>query len=305
MDCKLSTGTTTNTILADLNDDCLLEVLEYLDLLDLSCIADVCVRFRETAKLYFARSKFKSIDLKHESDHHLNWRSQPLKVSQVFRNFGAFFIRLNSGIFDGEFIKLVLMYCSDALVEWTIKYSDITDDMVILMQPLFECLQKLTFHYCRCAQLLLRMLSLWSPALRQLKFISIDPLEDGEVASLLRGLHQSFPQLEKISFIHVDFRIDDIDKMLVCNPQLKEIELGDCSYSSTGNTILQSIAEHVPQIEALRMRLDFPESAEEQIHRSIHYFGRLSNLSSFGMDFRLYASHDINSMINDGSDWCI
>lgn len=51
---------TSNTIISDMNDDCLLEVFQYLELIDLLAAADVSRRFRQIAQRQFALSEFKN-----------------------------------------------------------------------------------------------------------------------------------------------------------------------------------------------------------------------------------------------------
>lgn len=56
---SVSTSNSDTDILV-LNDDCLLEVFNHLDLTDLVSTADVCRRFRQNAQDHFASPKFKN-----------------------------------------------------------------------------------------------------------------------------------------------------------------------------------------------------------------------------------------------------
>lgn len=53
-------SSTSDTIISDMNDDCLLEVFQYLELIDLLAAADVSSRFRQIAQRQFALPKFKN-----------------------------------------------------------------------------------------------------------------------------------------------------------------------------------------------------------------------------------------------------
>lgn len=51
------------TTILTLNDDCFLEIFQYLDLIDLCAVADTCRRFRQNAKACFAYSKRENLNL--------------------------------------------------------------------------------------------------------------------------------------------------------------------------------------------------------------------------------------------------
>lgn len=106
---------TTNTLISDLGDDCLLGVFKHLDLSDLCTVADVCSRFRLNARNHFASALFNGDCLRitiengdhdrilvgprgNSSDHtHIvnftdfSLVQRFLHVSKVIRNFGDVF----------------------------------------------------------------------------------------------------------------------------------------------------------------------------------------------------------------------
>lgn len=91
---KVSALTENATTILALNDDCFLEVCQYLDLLDFCAVAEVCHRFRQNAKACFAHSKKKNLNVKNDIIKHKNHRysfNQVIsKISKILRNFGGF-----------------------------------------------------------------------------------------------------------------------------------------------------------------------------------------------------------------------
>lgn len=71
-----------------LNDDCLREVFENLDVRSLCAIADVCVRFRQNAKLHFKSSEHcNSVD---NSFFYASVEEELIQTSKLLRNFGEY-----------------------------------------------------------------------------------------------------------------------------------------------------------------------------------------------------------------------
>lgn len=76
--------------LSDLNEDCLREILEHLDLRGLTSFADTCNRFSQVAQAHFPTSKFK------------HWNSGDtynddgiFGVSRVSKNVGAYIMSID------------------------------------------------------------------------------------------------------------------------------------------------------------------------------------------------------------------
>lgn len=263
--------------------------------MDLSVIADVSTRFRQYSKICFAHSKAKCIDLTQENYRRIYSKNRFWKIPQFFRHYGEFLTKIIIGIFHEKLIGLILLYCGDTLIELRIEHFDMTDEVVVLMRPVFEHLQKLSLNYCRCSDLLLQMLPLWSPVLRQLEFIGIEPLKDRSTG--FKGLFKPFRQLEKIAFFYVDVLTNsDVEKLLKCNSEIKKIDLVGCP--RLNDNVIQSIAEYVPHIEGLRLLVDFPKSTE-QIRMSAMSLGQLSSLNSLEMDLRLCPPPFVNLALSE------
>lgn len=106
-------------------------------------------------------------------------------------------------------------------------------------------------------------------------------VDDRERGTLIRmpldALHRPFPNLVTIEFSSFrEILNEDIEKILKCNPQIRDIKLGACRHLSAG--IFKIIAEYAPQVENLSVHL-FSTLFPDQ-HDSARYFGQLSNLKS-------------------------
>lgn len=122
------------TTIQALNDDCLFEIFKYLGVLDLSSIAETSSRFKQTVKAYFAYSKKKNLDFRHEvvsrGDTHM---AVVTKTARVLRNFGEFIVEYDEGgmvclLFDFKAISpwpMLLSY-ERKITELLVKYASET-----------------------------------------------------------------------------------------------------------------------------------------------------------------------------------
>lgn len=305
---------TVPTDILDLNDDCLFEVFQYMNALDLCAIADVCSRFRQNAKASFAHFISKHIDFWEGFYHHDMVRPQMLITSQLQRNFGEFIekIRQTSVYNRGASPKLRMAYqtmalehlsvhCNASLVDLELVDFELTEKITPKMRPVLKRLKKLTFHQCKFSGLFLKMLPLWCRELEELKFDCIMPHKG---VHIFAGLHQTFRKLTKISFGYVDeLQCNDINEILKFNPQMKGIEL--LFDRHLDYRIFESIADLVPGVEQICIRLKKYASKfrTKPIGRVItKYFGKLRNLKSFEIDYRLGPSDIIVSAIGHLAD---
>lgn len=222
-------GTTT---ILDLNDDCLLEVFEYVELDDLCALADVCHRFRHNSQRRFIAAQNDGTNMAQRFlTYYLseNFRKKDfLALSKVFRNFGPYIKSLNMEqqrwhwlwrdsyesrkvsdllnryCYSGSLIKLRMFY-SSRLTEWLHRY------------PFFQQMEQLIF----------------------------------EKSSKFR-LDRTYTNLTAISIeLNFDITNEGVEKLLKLNPQLKKVGFVRCS--NLNDHIFQSIVNHVPGIESIRM----------------------------------------------------
>lgn len=251
----------TRTVILDLNDDCLREVFAFLYVDALAAVADACARFRAIAA-QSAELKSAKITL---SDH------SPVNDYSQLRNFGAL---VESVVVDGanwqkRFIELVVQYCGNS-VKLILNDFNITDELAFLMLPLLGRAENISFFCCRFRRVFLKNMRLWSSELRNVRFWSCKLSK--------RTIRQKFPQLESICFrIMNKVKNSDIEQFLEQNPQLKQFEMVFCE--QLDDTIFQSIARYVPEIEELRF------ITKNRTNKSnTEYFGRLRELKKLAME---------------------
>lgn len=302
-DMDSSYAATSDTVISDLNDDCLLEVFQYLDVIDLCAAADACHRFRQNAQAHFASPKSKndvlhivdsdqlilrarnenSLDrnqvmLKGKYDRRPNQKLQ--RISILLRNFGISLKSIHvygrklkyvsESNYDEEILGLISRYCT--LNELRLNRCSITGGSEFGWQHL----KKLSFHNCICSSFFVRTLSFRSPELRELHFsYNLEhPNRDGKECEVSNTLYQSFPKLELISFKgRSNVKNIDIDEFLKLNPQLRKIGFVHCQ--NIDGSIFQSIAKYVPDIEAIQM-----DRFSKMDNNNVKCVGKLESLTT-------------------------
>lgn len=284
-----NTASPSKTTIADLNDDCFLEVFKHLDSSDVCAAADVCRRFRLNAQSHFTSPKFRNVFLSiqcHEYDERLILNPQldgPLdkadiiytgpqlkliSISKVLRNFGAFiksifFMGLfcreidstlkNNGIREKKIFHMIRLHCSGTLMNLTLHRCDITGtETENNLRPVLLHLRKLQLHESKFSNFFARMLSLWTPELRALHLTCNTDQRDTMVMRVDDILRQTFLNLLMVTFgLLRNLNNIDIEEFLKRNPQLKKIGLLNCR--NVDGRIFQSIATHAPEVEAIQI----------------------------------------------------
>lgn len=199
----------------DLNNDCLLEICEHLDLPELCSFADVCGRFKQNAQSYFELKKLGDTVGPDWCD--LTNRAR----CSFLRNFGSSmsYLIVQGPIFDKytEFvIEMIVRYCGETLKSLSLWNLSTHGGSVGTFQTLLSSrLEKLDVCHCNFAPSLFDMLPSCAPELRELK------LDTGLYGS--RGRFKTFPKLEMFST--KGFYDRDFEEFLEKNQQLKTIEV--------------------------------------------------------------------------------
>lgn len=138
------------TTIADLNDDCLREVFQHMDLDGLVTAADVCYRFRRIAQAHFAAKGDKKLDFEKalRARYFVSAECDLLWASKTLRNFGEFFnsIRVfqSRSEVENRILALIARYCKDGnLIELSLNGSHLTADVQENLQFLLPQIQKL------------------------------------------------------------------------------------------------------------------------------------------------------------------
>lgn len=265
----------------DLNDDCLLHVFHYMVQDELAAVADVCDRFRQNARLHFARSKYKN---SYKIEFLRN--TSLLEASKVMRNFGAYFkmIWLEG---DGDLmtprnyceksLQLVNQYCRP--IEMMVRYYDITENIDRLMRPLLARLQKLEMQFCSMTDVFLNALPELTPELQEwgLYFSYRYTSKFGLIRFVVA--QPKFHKLQKIIYTAVAVDNNSFEEFLKFNPQLAHIGMHRCP--NINDNLFEAIVKHVPHIESICFgTCERGDSFEPIKTKNIKYFGQLMNLKS-------------------------
>lgn len=78
------------TELLDLNDDCLYEILDYLNVTDLCSVAQVCVRWKQLAESNFSR-KYSEVNFSALFHRRIAYK----KAKDILLNFGSLIMYIN------------------------------------------------------------------------------------------------------------------------------------------------------------------------------------------------------------------
>lgn len=275
MDASPQPIDSTTTIL-DLNDDCLREVFDLINIDGLTVVADICARFRDIA-VKAASLKINSLQLNDNSGK---------RTYAKLRIFGSLMNTVNVEVigrtsstpeFENALVVLLSKYCTGNCIELNFKFFNITDGIALLMVPLLGRVRKITFVYCHLGGEYLKNMLLWSPELHELKF---------EVCVLPRRVHFGFleqnsqSKLKSIWFEQTN-KVDNynIGKLLKQNPLLKKINLISCN--CVDDRAFESIAKYVPKIEQIYFVT--PHSTNKNYAR---YFGQLRELKILHITLR-------------------
>lgn len=261
-----SSSTHSTTTILDLNEDCLRSVFDFLNLSDLCDVADVCARFRDTAKAHVAKSKHCVAD--------------ECPSFRTLRNFAS---SLTSIWIDGDFRKrrskhqlrlmsLVNRHWSESITNLRLFKISINHRIASSMRSMLLRLETLSLEDCRWDDVHLQSLALDAPELRHLKFANFSCVP---WIAKLHGLDQTFPKLQSISFQFDYCKHSEIKQFFFRNPQLKKIEIGECGDVEPGypSSLIQSIAEYVPEVESIIFTPLFPRPRIGD-----YFFGRLRKL---------------------------
>lgn len=175
-------------------------------------------------------------------------------------------------------VQLLIQHCSGTLKKVLIfKKFDLSDEVIWDMRPLLENLQE--FAYVGASEMLLKMLPLWSPELRELHLYSVPELNNKDLWRF-DGLNN----LTSICFrgIH-DLTNDYFQALLKCNPQLELIRIHNCK-NVDYRCILQVIAKHAPGVKELTIVNNIYYTSE-LYDVSTEFAGGFKNLDSLRLNF--------------------
>lgn len=137
-----------NATIQDLNDDCLMEILSYLNVIDLSSAADVCQCFKWNASYVFSH-QFKQFDLR------IVYQAvKLLHVGNVLLQFGGLIDTLIAAPYKSIYthkkftFDCILRYCGKTLKQLELRNFKINSNMLTHSRTLLGCLEVLKLDHC-------------------------------------------------------------------------------------------------------------------------------------------------------------
>lgn len=290
-DNAIDTQTTRAIPVPDLNDDCLREIFDYLNVLDLVSVAKVCPRFEAIAQARFS--------IKHKTfDFHELYRAARIELHQhhlegFLERFGQFIVNLRVSYIeiqtiDNDFVlELISKYCKGRLDILKLENFELKGRILKKMRSLFARLQKIYLRGCTFTSPFFRHLGFCNK-LKKLKFSDYSECSDCRLFTF------NLPELETISFKNFDgFGLNQMVKFLEQNPQLKKVSIVNCE--SIESSILPEIARRIPLVE----KISFKESRDyssPHFRKNAMHLKQLSSLKKLKIDC---ADNPVGSVFNE------
>lgn len=292
----------TNHILV-LNDDCLRNVLQRLNLTDLCKAADVCVRFNQAAKYIFRTNYSADLTTNYSADFNtFNFANYAtnilnLKLSDIetlLRNFGPAIESLEIdknllgiGTFDRatDVICMISKYCRN-VKNMTISNVNLNQEFKRL-QPIFAQLEhfRMNEEEYDCFEKLQEMDATMAYLLSvcdNLKTLHLERNEC-EIQNPLKCIVQKFPSLQEARIDFYSSVHDDIlKKFFELNPTLKRLEMYLTDEEVRPTRLFRWIGQHLVHLTELdiygKFDNDLENSVIEQRQNDYQCLGRLSKL---------------------------
>lgn len=267
------------TIISDLNDDVLCEVLGHMDIEHMIVMADVCSTFRRIVRQVFSR-RYKSVEFVDTVKMRSAWfghieRSQMLTFLQtqckqavvarshwipLLQKFGNLIQSIDATKSARQTpLKAIAQYCGESLKGILLKKSEITNDMILDWRPLLSGLRTLSLNECEFSSDSDLSQMLWFCV--ELDWLSLRCMSPKTIEAPV-----ALPKLMTLKWWGYANPGTNVamEQLIALNPQLKEI-----SYSPLTRGMIRLIGKFVPNIE----KLDFTYDGRE-----IEDWGEFKNL---------------------------
>lgn len=264
----------------DIDDDCIQEIFDYLDVMDLCSVAEVCERFRANAQRQFA--------VHHKSLHFLEVATlNKHRMASFIENFGQFAKKLNVSRHHLPrpitmcFTNMLLWHFT-SLEEVTLHRFTLDEKFAELLFPLFVRLKKLCLYECRISNAFSNVLANCS------ELTKIKVIESYVEKSVWQPM--CLPKLESFTVIEsVSSQSEYLPEFLTGNSQLRKIGL-ELPGTINVNKVVATFA-HLVHIEKLVLSLCRDTNVERSLNAWSHLIPlvtrmrRLTKLKIFGYKF--------------------
>lgn len=245
------------TTILDLNGHVLCEVFKNMDEIDLSAIADVCLKFRWNAlavfSLWYKDRYFSACNMIEQS-----------RDRSILRKFGpainSLEVRFSKNPFmnSQRIMETIVQHCGETLIDLRLEDFTFTSDMISSLESLIKRSRILRTVHCQNDAS--EMLSLCTE-FRTLSMVNVQNIYSKHLNFLIP---LTILRLKSLNIIRChSIQNGTIEKFLHANPQLEEVKIEWCDQIT--DRIFESVAKYAPQIEKFSMRsydrLDFVKSA--------------------------------------------
>lgn len=264
----------TTTTLLQLNEDCLFQIFEKLNLSELLRIADTCTQLNTIARTHYKNSLPSSSSVKYTFK-----ELGDKEIIRAFQIFGKYFNIIDSTEFNipeyqyqlqDKFIELISDYCTANLVQLQLHRFEINTNVIEKLNLLFITLETIEFNCCYFPQDGI-VTNIFPNQCTKLNIFTLDCADvgcDPENSRRLFTLNQHFPLLQHISFNNA--HIIDMPVFFQKNQQLINYTEKNCN-----NRILQYVVQFLRHIQSLN--LSFIDSGI--YFENIHCLQELNSLS--------------------------
>lgn len=267
----------------ELNDDCLHEIFDYLNVWDLVSVADVCTRFEQVAQTNFSKKHktFEFSDFVMEGTY-ADKKLPARHMRQFFKHFGSLIVDLSISYYEPvklqrftnfEILMAMVEHCGESLNVLRLFNFIGRGRIVTILRPLFGRLKKLYMDSCHVSDEFIRSLE----NCRQLTKLKI--IEDAYDRKF-NGFNYTLPALTTLSLKRLEhIRRPDVIKILQHNPQLKRITISACT--GLYGTTLDDIVQYVPLVEKVAFKQYSYYVRETKAHMGL---AQLTSLKTLKLD---------------------
>lgn len=205
----------------DLNDDCIREIFDHLNLMDLFSVAEVCQRFQKNAQKRFA--------IHHKSVNFFEIATLDVDQMKNFMGtFGPLIEKLSVSMFfvPDENAFLSMVHCFTSVSDLTLHGFTLHDEFVNMMKPVFVRLKKLRLMSCGLSNAYFEVLAYCSELTKlKYKYSSREYFDWPSV---------HLPKLVNFKYDGYQYaEMKNVRQFLKYNPQLKKIAIGTATGSDT------------------------------------------------------------------------
>lgn len=245
----------------DLNDDCLMEIFQNLNTLDLCAVKDTCRRFQNLSEYHFKTVYNRKIFSFRVNDRYKKMVSEN-EEQKILRHFGTHINKLiiNASDFDVNAERVLDILGQNPvqnLKDFEIENLLLDENALDVCKGLLSNLERLSIDFCYGDESEFYKCVSYCGALKELQVLNLNSFE-------IRGkfLITKFQRLESLILREIKcFNTRYIDTFFKQNTNLKRIRLIRCNF--TNDDTFKMIADNLTNIEEICIQLRYISDAFE------------------------------------------